>query len=270
MAGQKSIDPSCGPSSPTAGARAPRRRLAPPHPRPRSGSLACSARPARVPLVGARPRPSACSLTVRPAPRRMTRGQPALARSPLALAPEAGRHGGQGRLRGEAGPGRPLRGGGLNRSLLRTLRDFPTVSRAGARVAAEFGHDGLWRQRPRRAPAAVRLAGLAATGPSGRARRSRARVRRAGRRRRADFSLSRLMDFAFTPSERAGSARSGTSFARRWLRAPALGQGRRVPLGRVALDGRAGTLRPSRSRGVRRPGCRPRHDRAGHRGDRAR
>ena len=47
--------PSCGPSSPTAGARAPRRRLAPP--RPRSGSLAAWPDPRGVPLAGARPRP---------------------------------------------------------------------------------------------------------------------------------------------------------------------------------------------------------------------
>ena len=48
--------------------------------------------------------------------RGMTRAQPALARSPPALAPEAGRPGDRGRLRGETGPGGPLRGGGVNRS----------------------------------------------------------------------------------------------------------------------------------------------------------
>ncbi len=47
---------------------------------------------------------------------RMTRSQPALARSPPASPSEAIRPGGRGRLRGEAGPGRPFRGGGVNPS----------------------------------------------------------------------------------------------------------------------------------------------------------
>jgi hypothetical protein len=45
--------PSCGPSSPTTDAHAPRRRLAPPHPpRPRSSSLAARPDPRGVPLAG--------------------------------------------------------------------------------------------------------------------------------------------------------------------------------------------------------------------------
>ena len=88
-----------------------------PPPRPRWLALPLGQTCAGSRSSGPGPSPSACSLTpCAPRLRRMTQGQPALARSPLALAPEAGRHGGRGRLRGEAGPGRPLCGGGVNRS----------------------------------------------------------------------------------------------------------------------------------------------------------
>ena len=102
--------PSCGPSLPTAGARSPLRRRAPPHPpRPRSGRLAARPAPRGVPLAGAPPAPATAPLRPLldrdPAPAQDRSGSAGDREADARPRPPgAARLGGGGRLQGGAGP----------------------------------------------------------------------------------------------------------------------------------------------------------------------